>query len=85
MRLATIPRRFKKKIGLLQNSVTTIIKSSELKAILSPHFVLKVMVQVLSATSIYVSRHGAITGSNQKRAKGTVFGPHEESDGVCNT
>ena len=39
--------------------------------------------QLLLATS--VSRHGTVTGSNQKRAKVTVLGPHEDFDGVHNT
>ena len=39
--------------------------------------------QLLSATS--VSRHGAVTGSNQKCAKVAVSGPHEDFDGVSNT
>ena len=38
------------------------------------------MVQLLSATLI--SRHGTLTGSDQKCAKITVFTPHEDPYGV---
>ena len=38
------------------------------------------MVLLLSATSI--SRHGAVTGSNQKCAKVTVLGRHVDFHGV---